>query len=62
VIPVTSLSRLQRGHIDGEPVMRFGICNGDKCREKKRGVQLYLVMRSIYRCAACYKIETGRSP
>lgn len=46
--------RLQR-----PPQFRLGLCCGDACREKRDDVVLYPVNPDRWRCANCYKAETG---
>ena len=47
-----------------EPFTRVGICCGARCRARERhpDVPLYRVRDHVYRCAACYKRETGYRP
>lgn len=43
---------------------RIGICNGAKCREeeKLKDVPLWKLGDDRWRCARCYKDETGYLP
>lgn len=47
-----------------EPYTRVGLCCGERCMKKRvrHEVALYLVSRSRYRCAGCFKLETGHNP
>ena len=59
--------RRRRGAVqEEEPRTRIGLCCGEACRRsaKRRGreTSLYRVSASRYRCAACFKRETGFLP
>ena len=59
-IPRTSRARVAQ-------YTRVGICNGAKCREEEKfkDVALFRIGENHeprWRCARCYKVETGHLP
>jgi len=57
-IPRTSKARVAE-------YQRVGICNGERCREEgklKKDVPLWRIGEDRWRCARCYKVETGHNP
>lgn len=57
-------SNFRRGHSNGEPYQRVGLCCGETCRklEQREEVALYRVSISRYRCRGCFKLETRHDP
>lgn len=61
----TTIPRTSRARV--EQYTRVGICNGKLCREEKRLKDVGLFRwgdnrEPLWRCARCYKAETGHLP